>query len=638
MSASDLMTARSHASANAYDPFEDTRGPVGHATHFDVERIPGSLAGEPARFRKTIKPGVGADLLPMIHRENLLLMDMATRGLRHVAQSLEFTRDSSDTPFVVTTLDAGPSLNLWRDYDFLAEDDRSGAEGHAARSFLTPVVLARLLRHLLLALREFHGAGFIHCDIHAGNVCLPFERHAGPVRSVRPLFEQLRLIDFGHTLSARLNFEEPMRLDPAATESLRRVSPAFRAALHRDAESGRADAVRALDFRLDLYALGALASQFLGSMDGSGEPRGAALHAAMSASVDALLAQDCGAAAPEPGLHDRLLRPIDALLASLGPLDDGWLLPRKRAAATRAEPARETPLVGARATPMAPPVAAPIPAPMAASIAPPIAVDAAQAAAPAAAAVVPRPTGRRSALIAALVASALAVWAWQEDHLQSIVSILARPAGEAPPASPARTANPKTAAAASRATASAPVLSAREVDDQLNAMIEGAASGNWRQVEAAAHRISESAGSDGSTSPLLASGREAIEQGDYGGAAATLRLATAKVPADWQAWSALGYAALRRNELDAAKSALNRSLQLHPQDASAWAHLGEILALQDNAGASTATLQLAVYFSTQRARTLAHLRAPAPTLIAPEFQAVIQDMGRALDQVPLRKP
>ncbi|HVE55160.1 MAG TPA: hypothetical protein VNB23_17400, partial [Ramlibacter sp.] len=254
----ESMTPRVHASAEASDPFDDTRGPVGRATHFDVERIPGSTPGEPARFRKTVKPGVGADLLPMIHRENLLLMDMATRGLRHVAQSLEFTRDSSDTPFVVTTLDAGPSLNLWRGYDFIVE----GAAADSARPFLTPLVLTRLMRHLLLALREFHGAGFIQCDIHAGNVCLPFERRGA---AVRPVFEQLRLIDFGHTLSARMNFDEPLRLDPSAGESLRRVSPALRAALRRDAETGRADAVRQLDFRLDLFALGALAMQLLGS-------------------------------------------------------------------------------------------------------------------------------------------------------------------------------------------------------------------------------------------------------------------------------------------------------------------------------------------------------------------------------------
>ena len=611
------MTPRTHANADAYDAFSDTRGPVGHATHFDVERIPGTMAGEPARFRKTIKPGVGADLLPMIDRENLLLMDMATRGLQHVAQSLEFTRDSSDTPFVVTTLDAGPSLNLWRRYDFIAE----GAAIDTPRPFLTPDVLARLLRHLLLALRELHGAGFIHCDIHSGNVCLPFERRAD---KVRPLFGQLRLIDFGHTLSARLNFDEPLRLDPAAGESLRRVSPAFRAALRRDAESGRSDAVRQLDYRLDLYALGALATQFLGSVDWSGWPRAAALHASMSASINALLAQDCDASAPEPGLHDRLLQPIDAMLTGLGPADQTWQLPRKRATVGNIDSARETPLVGARVTPMAPPIAvlaAPAAAPAPASTASKVAM--------------PPATGRRNAwLVAVLVAAALAGWAWQAGHLPGIDSTPARPAGEPAPTP----ASPNATGPKSRAGASVP-LTAREVDEQLDAMVSGASSDRWAQVETAARRITDSVGSAGPSSPQLASGRQAIEQGDYDDAAAQLQRATAQRPMDWKAWSALGYAELRRNDLHAANVALTRSLQVHPQDASAWAHLGEILALEGNPSASAAALGLAVYFSTQRARTLAHLRAPTPpSLIAPEFQAVIGDIGRELDDLPLRKP
>ena len=629
------MTSRSHASADAYDPFTDTRGPVGHATHFDVERIPGSVAGEPARFRKTIKHGVGADLLPMIHRENLLLMDMATRGLRHVAQSLEFTRDSSDAPFVVTTLDAGPSLNLWRRYDFIAEGGTAGA----ARPFLTPAVLARLLHHLLLALREFHGAGFIHCDIHAGNVCLPFERRGD---AVRPVFEQLRLIDFGHTLSARLNFDEPLRLDPAAGESLRRVSPAFRAALRHDADSGHANAVQHLDFRLDLYALGALAMQFLGWVDWSGEPRAAALHAALSASVDALLAQDCDGTVPEPGLHDRLLQPVDAMLTRLAPPDPAWQLPRKRAAPAVPELARETPLIGASVTPMAPPVAvvaAPVTAPAPAATAP---------AATAAAGAGPRAMGRRSALtVAALAVIALAGWAWQAGHLPGMASVPARPASAPAASSTARPTAPKAAAPTPRAAASvpdpsAPPLTAREVEEQLNAMVKGAASGRWGQVETAARRIASSAGWAGSaqsSAPLLASGHEAIARADYDDAAALLRRATAQSPSDGKAWSALGYAELRRNDLHAANLALSRSLQLRPQDGSTWAHLGEILAVQGNAAASAAALELAVYFSTQRARTLAHLRAAAPSsLIAPEFQAVIQDMGSALDDLPARQP
>jgi Flp pilus assembly protein TadD len=182
-------------------------------------------------------------------------------------------------------------------------------------------------------------------------------------------------------------------------------------------------------------------------------------------------------------------------------------------------------------------------------------------------------------------------------------------------------------------------LSEPDVAKQLDAMVDGAATHRWGQVEAAARRIAESAGTAGPSSPLLAAGRDAIEQGDYDGAAWQLRRATAQAPSDWKAWSARGYAELRRNDLRAANVALIRSLQLHPDDASAWAHRGVVLAVQGNAAASAAALQLAVYFSTQRARTLAHLRAPAPpSLIAPEFKAVIQEAGNALDDLPPRRP
>ena len=617
MPTADFMTSRTHASAEAYDPFSDTRGPVGNATHFDVERIPGGAVGEPARFRKTIKPGVGAELLPMIHRENLLLMDMATRGLQHVAQSLEFTRNSSDTPFVVTTLDAGPSLNLWRRYDFISDSALPGTTS----PFLTAGVMARLLRHLLLALREFHGAGFIHCDIHAGNICVPVERRG---ELVRPRLDQLRLIDFGHTLSARLNFDEPLRLDPTAGESLRRVSPAFRAALLRDAESGRHDAVRQLDFRLDLYALGALATQFLGRVDWSGQPRAAALHAAMSASAGALLAQDCDGTAPAPGLHDRLLQPIDAMLRDLGAAEPVWQLPRKVAAVGSLDSARETPLVAARVTPMAPAIAARA-APAASTL--PGSTAGTASATPA--------IGRRIAVAATvLVVATLGVWAWQADLLPGTDSTSSSPADQPAPGS----AKPNVTAPTPAGPAAAP-LTAQEGDEQLNEMVVGATSGRWNQVETAARRISESVGPAGSSSPRLAAGREAIDEGDYDKAAEQLQRATAQRPTDWKAWSALGYAELRRNDLYAANVALTRSLQLNPQDASAWAHLGEILAVEGNPSASAAALELAVFFSTQRARTLAHLRAPTPpSLIAPEFQTVIRDIGPALDDLPPRKP
>lgn len=618
-------TPRSHASAQTYDPFADSFGPVGHAPHFEVERLPGTAPGEPARFRKTVKAGVGEDLLPMIHRENLLLMDMASRRLPHAAQSLAFTRDSSESPFVVTTLDAGPSLNLWLRHAFVPHAQPAAAP----RSLLSPTVFLVLLRQVLVALRSFHEAGFIHGDIHAGNVCLPFERHPTDARALRPRYEQLRLIDFGHTLSNRLHFPEPLRLDPDAPESLRRVSPAFRAALRHDAVQQRAQQVLALDFRLDLFALGAMAGQFLGTVDWTQEPHAVPLQPRLAAVVDALRAQDCDSHPPEPGLHDRLLAPIDALLAELPPPTGEWLIPIARGGDAAPELARETPLVTALVTTGAAAGRHPHPGPL------PRAGEGESKAVPAS-----RVPMSLVMLLGVAVIGA-ASWAWYAGLLPGVPGL--------------RGADPRaagTSAARARAPAPPPATVPEVpdpperqavfyiVDQDLNQMIQSAAAGEWREVEAGARNVASRMQTmpSGQPSTLLLAGERAIERGDYTQAAAALRKAARDTPEDWAVWSAYGYALLRLGDVTGARAALGRALRLRPQDASAWAHLAEVLALQGRQDAAAATLRLAVYFSRQRPRTLAHLRSTDGSLMAPELQAIVRAQDRSLDRIPERSP
>jgi tetratricopeptide (TPR) repeat protein len=613
------MPDRFHASADAYDPFEDTRGPVGHAAHFEVERIPGARAGEPARFRKRVRPGVGDELLPMIHRENMLLMDMAARRLHHVAQPLAFEREASEANFVVTTLDAGPSLNLWRRHRFV----RPTASA-SARPWLTPVSCARLLLQLLQALRELHGHGFIHCDIHAGNVCVPFERdeqrHPGAVRAC---IDALRLIDFGHTLSRRLHLEEPLRLDPDAPESLRRVSPAFREALRRDASAGRAQAVFAMDYRLDLYALGALWSQLLEALDWSADPHTSALYPVLAGVVDELRAQDCDGRPPAPDLHERVLQPLRQVLLPAAAVEEPWLMPQRIDPAAGAAPrspdsARETPLVvrPPPARPAAAPTSAPVHAPAAAaSAARPPPPDFSAAAASAAA---PGRRRTRQALAAAGLAAlaALGLATWQAGGLDAL----------RPGAAPDGDAD----------------LSPAAIDERLAGMLRRAGSGDWARVESTAATITRAAApaeaQAGAAAAPLAAGLRLVEDADYAGAARELSRATAQVPQSWRAWSALGYARLRLGDLEGAQASLMQSLRLNPADASAWAHLGEVHARRGDAERAQSALRLAVYFSKQRARTLAHLRQRQDNRIAPAFRSVIAKAGNELERLPQRRP
>lgn len=613
------MPDRFHASADAYDPFEDTRGPVGHAAHFEVERIPGARAGEPARFRKRVRPGVGDELLPMIHRENMLLMDMAARRVHHVAQPLAFEREAPEANFVVTTLDAGPSLNLWRRHRFVWPTG-SGT----TRPWLMPVSCARLLMQLLQALRELHGHGFIHCDIHAGNVCVPFERdaqrHPGAVRA---RIDALRLIDFGHTLSRRLHLEEPLRLDPDAPESLRRVSPAFREALRRDASAGRAQAVFALDFRLDLYALGALWAQLLEALDWTGEPLASQLYPVLAGVVDELRAQDCDGRPPAPNLHERLLQPLSQVLPPAAAAEEPWLIPQRIDPAAGTAPrspesARETPLVVRPPPPRpaaAPPVApAPAPAATARAANPPPPAFSTAASPPAA----PGRRRTRQALAAAGLAglAALGLVAWQLGGLDAL-----RPG------------------AALHDDAD---LSSAAIDERLAGMLQRAGSGEWTRVESTAATIARAAGPpeapSGAAAAQLAAGVRLVEEADYDDASRELRRATAQAPRSWRAWSALGYARLRLGDLEGAQDSLMQSLRLNPADASAWAHLGEIHARRGDTARAQSALRLAVYFSKQRARTLAHLRQRQDNRIAAAFRTVIAQAGSDLDRLPPRKP
>lgn len=246
---------------------------------------------------------------------------------------------------------------------------------------------------------------------------------------------------------------------------------------------------------------------------------------------------------------------------------------------------------------------------------------------------------RQRLVLWSLLGVGLLAGAWALSNLGS-------PAPGRATATPPRAGPPAKGSVATRPRASAPTpvaglaLTPRQLEEHLDSMMNGAASGAWSQVESVARRISSAAAAapPRDTPPLVTAGQRAIEGGDYQTAASTLRRATQQNPEDWRAWSALGYASLRLNQLQEAKAALTHDLRLRPQDASAWAHLGEIFALQNQTTAAAKSLQLAVYFSTQRARTLAHLRETETTLIEPPFQAVIGELGGKLDQIPERVP
>jgi len=104
---------------------------------------------------------------------------------------------------LINTRNAGPTL-----YDWLRMPVQSN--GQTRCSFLvSPENYLKLALSLLRALDAIHTNNFVHCDLHAGNICLPAEILKPPVNgkvadifnlNIQLDFEKLTLIDFGYSI------------------------------------------------------------------------------------------------------------------------------------------------------------------------------------------------------------------------------------------------------------------------------------------------------------------------------------------------------------------------------------------------------------------------------------------------------
>ncbi|HEX9844224.1 MAG TPA: hypothetical protein VGC20_15810, partial [bacterium] len=100
-------------------------------------------------------------------REHSLLVRLAEGDIRHVVEVIGIDATVNE----VRTRDAGISLDqLERRVQVKGE---SAAYPHP---FFEITELLKLMRWTLVALEEIHGLGLVHCDLNAGNVCLPLTR------------------------------------------------------------------------------------------------------------------------------------------------------------------------------------------------------------------------------------------------------------------------------------------------------------------------------------------------------------------------------------------------------------------------------------------------------------------------------
>lgn len=303
-----------------HNPFDLGDAVIRDLPHVRVTRH-APQAGRACEYRKVFKAeGLGGAAY-WIQRENDFLLDFTVKKLRHTVELAAFAQGGAgrQTPVVelVATRDAGVTVEDW-----LRVQPRYENGVVWPHPFQHAGLFLQLLRACLVALREIHQLGIVHCDIKEDNICLPYEPcPCAPGQPVRIDFGRVKLIDFAFSVCPDRPLEHPLPILPAAPYQ----SNLLKEALGVDRSGRRRGrlAAQQLDYRVDLYSLGYLAERILDA--GLLQPAGFGGAAAMDGArnlVERLQAFGGGRRRPGRTLpHGELIADIDGLLGNLADLD-----------------------------------------------------------------------------------------------------------------------------------------------------------------------------------------------------------------------------------------------------------------------------------------------------------------------------
>ena len=222
----------------------------------------------PRRYTKRFLVAAPGDLRPWTERERRLLEHLGGLPGLPVARLVPTPSTPSGGLPELHTWDAGPTVDQWATRVLLQRDGK--AVGNPFEDCATWWALARAC---LEALDSLHALGFVHLDLKADNLCLPW----GPATSdapvvgqpLAPRFEGLTLIDVAFSLLPGVELPGPLPL--ARHPKLDYQSPRLLEALAAG-RSGDLGPTLSLDWRCDFFALAALLWRYLP------EPERAARH------------------------------------------------------------------------------------------------------------------------------------------------------------------------------------------------------------------------------------------------------------------------------------------------------------------------------------------------------------------------
>lgn len=269
-------------------------------------------------FRKRFDPWLEKEGWPQ--RENRILLHMLVRQSAYPRGLVRPYGSSCDQAGeigpVVETHDAGRSIKDWKNIGVRSSKTGTGLD----HPFQHCLHWWALLEAVLTALDGLHKEGFVHLDIKEDNVCVPELNQDRGTLSLD--FENLRLIDVTFSLLKTMPLERslPLKGDPSYQSSL------LVQAIEKDRQSGYPYEANRLDWRVDLFSLGAMMARLRGSHADASHSGWNVVLANRAQEI----VEELKAGSEDHWPHQELLTKVRNVLSSLDTLDRAWLLEKPR--------------------------------------------------------------------------------------------------------------------------------------------------------------------------------------------------------------------------------------------------------------------------------------------------------------------